>query len=192
MSVKACTLQAPEVLQLLIGTPVTLYRPVRLPARKPTTIVFREANPTGVTWFEETRHTLLCPYGAVGDRLRVKEAWGYGGCSIRGSGPTGQYKATALYLADGTHRELLFATEKALRQATPKQKIKTPPGYDNLNEWDQEQVYNRLLSAWWHQSKTQPASKMPLRFSRLTVEITDVEIQTVDAAWMWAVSVKRV
>jgi len=179
--------KAPEVLAILNGSFTEFRRPAKLP---PVEMIqgrfFLEGNL--ITWFEKAnpgiRRTLLCPYAT---RLRVKEAWGYGGCSIKGSGPTGQYKATVYYLADGTQREILFRSDKALYKAIPKQHLVFPAGFDELEDDARRQIHNTLLNDWWKQIKTQPVGKMPARFSRFTLEVTNICIDEGD----WVVSVTR-
>lgn len=122
-------------------------------------------------------HTVRCPYGVVGDRLWVREHWGYLGCSTCNS--PAQHTASALYHADNTRREVKFRTAKQAMDAGPRQKIVHPAGYDDLDEDEKRIAHYDLIDKWWKQKRSIPSIHMPRWASRITLEITDVRVERV-------------
>lgn len=114
-----------------------------------------------------------CPYGVPGDRLWVREAWGYRGLSTCGS----VHKAMVSYAVDGVRREIRFPTFEGMMAATPKQNWKKPEGFDELDEFEQGFTHSEWLSKWWKQQKTKPGIHMFRWASRLTLEITGVRVE---------------
>lgn len=115
------------------------------------------------------------PYGQQGDRLWVRETWGYRGC--RSSYPANTHDALVHYHADDSRREIPFATSDEMNQTMPRQAIKYPPGFDELDEDEQRWKEGELLSAWWERKKKIPSIHMPRWACRLVLEITGVRVE---------------
>lgn len=121
---------------------------------------------------------LQCPYGQVGDRLWVKETWGYI-CSVSsfyGTNPEEHY-AHIRYIADGENRNIYFATSGDMKAALPKQNIKRPNNFDTLDEFQKEWTMSDLCTNWWKKQKVKPSIFMPRWASRITLEITDIRVE---------------
>jgi hypothetical protein len=117
----------------------------------------------------------FCPYGKPGDRLWVKETWGYHG--TRSSYPKNTHRAYVAYHADGTTREVTFQSSQAMHLAMPKQNIRFPHGFDDLDCDEKRFVHGDLLSAWWERKKRIVSIHMPRWASRITLEVTGVRVE---------------
>ena len=121
-----------------------------------------------------------CPYGVVGDRLWVREHWGYLGCSSKMCGGEDEVnEARVIYHADDSRREVRFDSFDEMMRQTPKQNIRLPKGFDELDELDKEVIYNDLITKWWKSKKSIPSIHMPRWASRLAPVVTDVRVQRV-------------
>lgn len=117
-----------------------------------------------------------CPYGKPGDRLWVREKWGYLGCSTGGL-PV-RHSHSVLYHADQVRRDVFFPSYAALNAASvPRQKIVHPPGFEELPEDEQRAIHGELLDKWWKVKRRIPSIHMPRWASRITLEITEIRVQ---------------
>jgi len=105
-----------------------------------------------------------CPYGQPGDRLWVRETWGF-----RGRQLSGMDKANALtfiqYQADGARSEIVRDWDD--ESGLPKQR--------DRNDGETSEKYDRYLTAFWRSWR--PSIHMPRWASRLTLEVTEVRVQ---------------
>lgn len=115
-----------------------------------------------------------CPYGKPGDRLWVKEAWGYHGCSTLRY----EHKAFIKYLADGTKTEIAFPSFELMHRSVPKQKLVYPSDYDEIEDDDERrQIRNNLIDYWWARQEKLPPNSMKRWASRVTLELVDVKLE---------------
>lgn len=98
---------------------------------------------------------LRCPYGQPGDRLWVRETWGYR-CGI-GVNPT-------------TEAVIEYRADRA------RSKLPVPNGQPGLPRQRPNMTHPELL-AWW--GRWRPSIHMPRWASRITLEITDVRVERV-------------
>jgi hypothetical protein len=116
-----------------------------------------------------------CPYGKPGDRLWGREHWGYRGS--RSGGIPDSHAALVYYHADQSKREIEFDSFREMQAVTPGQNIKKPPGFEDLDEWDQRFVWNDLLDKWWDRKRSIPSIHMPRWASRVLLEVTEVRVE---------------
>jgi hypothetical protein len=119
--------------------------------------------------------TYRCPYGKPGDRLWVRETYGYYGCSSKY--PEGLHEAYVKYHADGANRTVPFETAESMAAATPQQNIKWPARLAELDCEERQWEESSLLDAWWQRKKSIPSIHMPRWASRITLEITGVRVE---------------
>jgi hypothetical protein len=111
-----------------------------------------------------------CPYGGRGDRLWVKETWGYRGSAHHypgGNKPRPPNEVTIHYRADDTRRNI----ERPIDAPDPVLGCgQRGPGVTE-EEWGR--VLNKAWAAW------RPSIYMPRWASRITLELTEVRVQRV-------------
>jgi hypothetical protein len=110
-----------------------------------------------------------------GERLWVREAWGYLGGEIKY--PEGKSKSVVQYHADGARREILHASPDEMIQSMPQQNLVYPQGFDDLPDWQQREKYHELLNDWWRQKQKIVSIHMPRWASRIELEVTAVRIE---------------
>lgn len=134
-----------------------------------------------ITLLERDQLSLLCPYGQEGDRLWVRETWGYHGSSYYMNKNTIHIR----YLADGEKRDIdgdIYCSHCGLKTGdiqTPKQNLKYPSNFNDLDEDEQLWIRNNLIRKWWGAIKTIPSIHMPRWASRILLEITKVRAERV-------------
>jgi hypothetical protein len=156
-----------------------------LDGRKTQTRRVVKPQPTGapiydpaIGWRFPGGPNINCPYGVPGDRLWVRETWGYHGTHSCGD----LYEAMVVYHADGSdppRRRIAFPSFGEMKDSVPSQEIKAPPGFDELDEWDRRAVWGDLLSAWWKRKRKIPSIHMFKWASRITLEVTGVRVERV-------------
>ena len=129
--------------------------------RKPfrTQLSWYGPHPGGGWWGSDGSHDtpamdrgFPCPYGAVGDRLWVRETWGIGAIEVGPKGPA----AYIAYKADGTHTPFDYRTDCRKISLTSKPEV----GLHSPDHW-------------------RPSIHMPRWASRITLEITGVRVEKV-------------
>ena len=127
-----------------------------------------------------------CPYGKIGDRLWVRETWGYCGS---GSGGTPEKNISNIeYHADGARGEIEFKSFRGMMAAVPKQNIKHKEDceYEEGQGW-----FCDCIHKWWERKKKIPSIHMPRLASRITLEITDIRVeQNNNKVWVWVIEFK--
>lgn len=116
-----------------------------------------------------------CPYGQVGDRLYVREKWGYWGCTTGGD-PEEHYKSV-MYHADGVKRNIHFDTFKAMVDLGPHQNIKHKS--DCVYEDYEMRWYCDCHSEWWQRKKIISSIYMPKWAARIWLEVTNIRVERV-------------
>jgi hypothetical protein len=109
--------------------------------------------------------TDLCPYGQPGDRLWVRETWGY-----RGSSWTlGEEHKTVWieYAADGGKADIQRPKDDDSGLPQPRD---MRPDEDYVDDY-----YNGYLNRYWKQNR--PSIHMPHWVSRITLEVTGVRVE---------------
>jgi hypothetical protein len=110
------------------------------------------------------RMGLPCPYGVPGDRLWVRETWGYRGALWSSERPDVQEYDIA-YQADDQRKRYTFASEPPGLPKCPTQ------GPDESTE----EFYADTLTRYWRSWR--PSIHMPRWASRLTLEVTGVRVE---------------
>lgn len=118
----------------------------------------------------------MSPYGQLGERLWIKERWGYHGSATGGGGGN---VINVSYKADGLRKKIKFKTFKNMTDAAPKQNIKFPDGYDDLSSDDATLIYDGLLAKWWKRKQSIPSIHMFRWASRINLQITNIRFERV-------------
>lgn len=106
----------------------------------------------------------FCPYGAPGDRLWVRETWGYRGAASSNQEP-GIMRVDIAYKADDAKRTIVRPGDDW--SGIPKQREMRPG--------EAREAYDRYLSGYFKAWK--PSIHMPRWVSRLTLGVTEVRVQ---------------
>ena len=104
-----------------------------------------------------------CPFGIPGDKLWVREAWGYR-CSAS-TATAGQYMHTIAYRADDTRRT--FGPMPMDGVGLPKWRERDPG-----MSWE---AWDARMTAYWRQWR--PSMFMPRWASRITLKVTGVRVE---------------
>lgn len=124
----------------------------------------------GCIWHTRTGKSLMCPHGQSGDRLWVRETWGYRGSCWSTESP--DEKAVDIhYQADDGRASYNRAVDD--HSGLPKQRAPRP------DEDYIEDYYNGYLDRYWKQWR--PSIHMPRWACRLVLEITDVRVERLQA-----------
>lgn len=132
----------------------------------PQPIILNPNNPCGVSWAKTSRETicthidglhLLCPYGRVGDRLWIREAWAIN--AICGSDVTVDYRASVSEIMAG-------AGGRGGRRTI------SPPTLPTLKRPVHGEIGN--TDGVWR-----PSIHMPRWASRLVLEITKIRVERI-------------
>ena len=126
--------------------------------------VFSMRNKSG-TWCDYTSEQFLakCPFGAVGDRLWVRETW-------MPDAPR-----------DGTWGDVEFYGCKDSPLSMIPKRYRKPEHCIHRASWDGSEMVG------WT-----PSINMPRWASRITLEITGVRVEKDDGKWFWVIEFKRV
>lgn len=114
-----------------------------------------------------------CSYGEVGDRLWVREAWGYHGLSSCGD----RHEATVSYAADGSEVKVRFSTFEEMMAASPEQNFKPSEAFEELPDYEQGWEHSKWLHEWWQRQKSKPSIHMYRWASRIDLAITNVRVE---------------
>ncbi len=138
-----------------------------------------ETRPIGWGSHDVVGPRLPCPHGRPGDRLWVRETWGY-----RGSGRSNLKPkikdVTIEYRADATRAE--FVREADDDSGIPKQNV--PAKFAGVRrasecnsdaEFDLSCEYGEWMTRWW--KSWRPSIFMPRWASRITLEVTEVRVE---------------
>lgn len=168
----------PMVLAILAGKKTQTRRQVKLRE-------FQSSTTRGYDWTFRDRRALwndvsaerlmeLCPYGQPGDRLWVRETWGYRGAMWWGGKPD-EIKATVEYQADlarmqytRPHRVGEVGIEGMPRQRCGKDCDGDPGG-----------IHGDELRRYWRSWR--PSIHMPRWASRIDLEVTNVRVERLQA-----------
>lgn len=116
---------------------------------------------------------LACPFGSVGDRLWVRETWGHRGSAWNNTKPAIREVSIA-YAADNASRVIVRPRddESGLpkQHCLPRFKGKPHPT---------EEHYGECLESFW--KAWRPSIHMPRWASRLTLEVTGVRVERLQA-----------
>lgn len=111
---------------------------------------------------------IRCPYGKPGDRLFVRETWGYRCTAWHGAKPS-THTHTIEYRADGARID--FERELYDDSGLPKQR-KCQPGEDY------QEYYRDYLTRYW--KAWRPSIHMPRWASRILLEVTSVRVERIN------------
>jgi hypothetical protein len=108
---------------------------------------------------------LYCPYGRPGDRLWVRETWGYRGAAWT----LGEEHKTVWieYAADGSQADIQRPKDDESGIPQPRD---IRPDEDYVDDY-----YNGYLTRYWKQNR--PSIHMPRWASRITLEVTGVRVE---------------
>lgn len=117
-----------------------------------------------------------CPYGQPGDRLWVRETWGYRGSMWSTTDPKVErhlvdYRADGEYSPSSPKRTVVRA--RGEESGIPKQR-ECRPDEDYIEDY-----YNGYLTRYWRQWR--PSIHMPRWASRITLEVTGVRVERLNA-----------
>jgi hypothetical protein len=112
---------------------------------------------------EQGDHWIRCPYGQPGDRLWVRETWGYR-CSSS-TQQSGLFMNTVGYRADDARQT--FGPMPMDGAGLPQQRDRAPD--EALEKWE------AYLNRYWRQWR--PSIHMPRWASRITLEVTAVKVE---------------
>ena len=171
---------APMVRALLDGSKVQTRRLVKLPENAKHVQYW--APPSGRSeagWAEpgvnywtpdadgenDSNHLDRCPYGQPGDRLWVRETWGYRGSRWHGSEPD-VLRIEIEYQTDGSRIE--HVRPAGNYEGIPKQRKQKP-------DESHEDYYHDYLTSYFRQFR--PSIHMPRWASRILLEITGVRVE---------------
>ncbi len=151
---------APMVRAILAGTKTQTRRVVKFN-------IAGNAALGGKSWhIDDPNAVLACPYGQPGDRLWVRESWGYRGSHWSSVTPeTSEH--TIQYRADDAKQQ--FVRPAGDEHGLPKQR-ECRPDEDYIEDY-----YNGYLNRFW--KSWRPSIHMPRWASRITLEITDVRVE---------------
>ena len=135
-------------------------------------LVKHDMHPECKYWNKEG-HSVKPPYGLRGNRLWVKEHWGYYGLSSCDQ----EHEIFVKYFADGARREIKFDSWQAMIDAAPNQKLKHPPEFEDLDYHEQLQVEDDLLEKWWKAKRSIPSIFMYRWASRIDLKIRHYRIE---------------
>lgn len=116
------------------------------------------------------------PYGGPGDRLWVRETWAYNGQASRNTGPKDKRReGYASYAADGAKVTHYFSDGPML--TCPNQHL--PTRGEDEDEFDHGERKAEYLSNYF--KRWRPSIHMPRWASRITLEVTGVRVERLDA-----------
>lgn len=115
----------------------------------------------------------MCPYGKPGDRLWVRESWGYHGLHSHGN----LHEAMVKYHADGADRKIPFTSFKKMMDSAPKQNFPQPADWDELDADEKHWRHCEWMQDWWQKQNQKPSIHMFRWASRITLEITNVRVE---------------
>lgn len=173
---------APMVLALLAGTKTQTRRILKntgtdAPVKEP----WEDwgAGTFGSCATDGTSAIIHCPYGQPGDRLWVREAWGYRGGGWSNKTPTVR-DVDIEYRADSTKRRFIRGADDGA--GIPKQHLPSKfDGVRRLSECETDEQadlsieYGDWMTRWWRQWR--PSIHMPRWASRITLEVTGVRVE---------------
>jgi len=115
----------------------------------------------------------ICPYGVPGDRLWVRETWGYRGAAWNNQRPD-RHEVEIAYRADDSRRTFIRqGTWGEWDAGLPKQH--PPPAPEHDGDFDAIEARNNYFSWWW--KSWRPSLHMPRWASRLTLEVVSVRVE---------------
>lgn len=164
---------APMIRAILEGRKIVTRRIVKLPSDRGEWVPSTNGGKTGrgelvaehaVIWNLTTGTTIASPYGDMGDRLWVRETWGYRGCGWSNMRPSVE-DFYIEYQADGSRRT--FTHPRGFTQGIPREP-KRPKGQTDEGR-------DAALDRYWRQWR--PSIFLPRWASRITLEITGIRVQ---------------
>jgi hypothetical protein len=121
-------------------------------------------------WYWRKR---IPPRYQVGDRLWVRENWGYHGGGCDNLSGQWEYYWDVSYHADGAKRRIEFQTQEEQDAARLSQNIKHKPSCYIPDG----QTICDCIERWWERKKSIPSIYMPRWASRITLEVTGVKVE---------------
>ena len=170
MKERPILMSAPMVRALLAGTKTQTRRVLRNQPRSVALVPsgnhlfdYREGYEDYERVVPVDKAVTLCPYGRPGNRLWVRETWGYR-CSAS-TATAGQYMHTVVYRADDARHNYgpMPMDDVGLPRWRERKEGEAWP------EWDD------YMTAYWRQWR--PSIFMPRWACRITLEITEVRVQ---------------
>lgn len=174
---------APMVRAILEGRKTQTRRVVKLPEApdsvewgNPTIIESGEEAPGPErfgAWGEDWN--VRCPYGGPGDRLWVRETWGYRGCGWTNQRPA-EHSYRIEYQADAARKDFTFMGATFAEAEPPG--IPQQPETATLTRdatVEEQMAYHEALNRYWRAWR--PSIHMPRWASRITLEVTGVRVE---------------
>jgi hypothetical protein len=157
---------APMVRAILAGAKTQTRRPIKPQPSHPAFRGMLASDDEGIELFlhDSTLHRAIrCPYGQPGDRLWVREAWGYR-CSS-GTKAQGQYMHFIEYRADNVRREY---------GPMPMDGVGLPKWKERI-EGQSPKSWDETMTRYWQQWR--PGMFMPRWASRIALEVAVVRVE---------------
>lgn len=163
-------MSAPMVKAILAGRKSVTRRIVKVGKLLPDSM---QRSPSAGAWWSDPGGWIECPYGRVGDRLWVREAWKYPGSCWSSEQPN-VIAHSIVYAADGARRIIVrpHDVNAPQKDGIPAHICRCSGKGD---EFERYHDHAEELTRYW--ARSWPSIFMPRWASRITLTVTDVRVE---------------